>query len=117
MTIREPTEGELPTLEELIAADLDEHWTRPFPPPPVPDSYFREGRVVVAEADCVRGVRGPLVDHVEAVEDAHPAVAVDDPAARVRERSLDAGGRVRADRGGGDEGECHYEDAAHGRSV
>ena len=51
MTIREPTEGELPTLEELVAAYLDEHWTRPFPPPPLSDSYLREGRVVVAEAD------------------------------------------------------------------
>ncbi len=51
MTIREATEADFSALEELIAAYLDEHWTRPFPPPPLPDSYLREGRVVVAEAD------------------------------------------------------------------
>ncbi len=51
MTTREPAEADFPVLEGLVAAYLDEHWTRPFPPPPVPDSYLREGRVVVAEAD------------------------------------------------------------------
>lgn len=49
MTIRKATEADFPVLEELIAAYQDEHWTRPFPPPPLPDSYLREGRVVVAE--------------------------------------------------------------------
>ena len=51
MTIREATEADFPVLEELIAAYQDEHWARPYPPPPLPDSYLREGRVVVAEAD------------------------------------------------------------------
>ncbi len=51
MIVREATEADFSVLEELIAAYLDEHWARPYPPPPVPDSYLREGRVVVAEAD------------------------------------------------------------------
>jgi ribosomal-protein-alanine N-acetyltransferase len=51
VTIREATEADFPVLEELIAAYLDENWTRPFPPPLFPESYLREGRVVVAEAD------------------------------------------------------------------
>jgi ribosomal protein S18 acetylase RimI-like enzyme len=53
VTIREATEEDFPVLEELIAAYLDEHWTRPFPPAPLPGSYLREGRVVVAEAEGV----------------------------------------------------------------
>ncbi|MEP6909283.1 MAG: GNAT family N-acetyltransferase [Actinomycetota bacterium] len=51
MTIREAHEADFPTIEELVTAYLDEHWTRPFPPPPLPDTYLRDGRVVVAEAD------------------------------------------------------------------
>jgi len=51
VTIREATEADFPALEELIAAYQDEHWSRPFPPPPLPDSYLREGRILVAEAD------------------------------------------------------------------
>jgi ribosomal protein S18 acetylase RimI-like enzyme len=51
VTIRTPTEADFAVLEELVAAYLDEHWTRPFPPPPLPESYLREGRVVVAETD------------------------------------------------------------------
>jgi GNAT superfamily N-acetyltransferase len=51
VTIREPTDAEVPVLEELVAAYLDEHWKRPFPPAPLDDPYLREGRVVVAEAD------------------------------------------------------------------
>ena len=50
MTVREATEADLPILEELVVAYLDEHWARPYPPPP-PGPYVREGRVVVAEAD------------------------------------------------------------------
>ena len=41
----------LPLLEELVAAYQDEHWARPYPPPPLPDWYLREGRVVAVEAD------------------------------------------------------------------
>lgn len=51
MTIREATEADYPALEELVAAYQDEYWGRPYPPPPLPDSYLREGRVVVAESD------------------------------------------------------------------
>ena len=51
MTIRTPTEADFAVLEELVAAYLKEQWARPFPPPPLPDSYLREGRVVVAETD------------------------------------------------------------------
>ena len=50
MTVREATEADLPILEELVLAYLDEHWARPYPPPP-PGPYVREGRVVVAEAN------------------------------------------------------------------
>lgn len=51
MTIREATEADFPVLEELIAAYQDEHWARPYTPPPLADSYLREGRIAVAEAD------------------------------------------------------------------
>jgi ribosomal protein S18 acetylase RimI-like enzyme len=50
MTIREATEADLPILEELILAYLDEHWARPYPPPP-PGPYLDEGQIVVAEVD------------------------------------------------------------------
>ena len=51
MTIREATEADRPVLQELVAAYLDEHWARPYPPPELPDSYLTEGRIVVAEVD------------------------------------------------------------------
>ncbi len=51
MTVREATEADFPAMEELVAAYQDELWSRPFPPPPLPDSYLREGRLVVAELD------------------------------------------------------------------
>lgn len=51
MTVREAIEADFPVLEGLVAAYLDEHWARQYPPPPLPDSYLREGRIVVAEAD------------------------------------------------------------------
>ena len=51
MTIREATAADIPVLEELLAAYQDEFWARPFPPPPLPDSYLREGRLLVAELD------------------------------------------------------------------
>jgi GNAT superfamily N-acetyltransferase len=50
MNIREATEADFPALEELVAAYLDEHWARPYPPPP-PEPYLHEGRIVVAESD------------------------------------------------------------------
>lgn len=51
MTIRKATENDIPALEELVAAYLDEHWARPYPPPSLPDAYLQEGRIVVAEAE------------------------------------------------------------------
>jgi [ribosomal protein S18]-alanine N-acetyltransferase len=50
VTVREATEADFPILEELVAAYLDEHWARPYPPPP-PGPYLQTGRIVVAEAD------------------------------------------------------------------
>ena len=50
MNVREATQADLPTLEELVAAYLDEHWARPYPAPP-PGPYLSEGHIVVAEAD------------------------------------------------------------------
>jgi ribosomal protein S18 acetylase RimI-like enzyme len=50
VTVREATEADLPILEELVLAYLDEHWARPYPPPP-PGLYVRQGRIVVAEAN------------------------------------------------------------------
>jgi ribosomal protein S18 acetylase RimI-like enzyme len=51
MTIREAIESDIPAMEELVAAYLDEHWARPYPPRSLPDTYLRDGRIVVAEAD------------------------------------------------------------------
>lgn len=50
MNVREATQADLPALEELVAAYLDEHWARPYPAPP-PGPYLREGHIVVAETD------------------------------------------------------------------
>ena len=50
MIIREATEADLPILEELVLAYLDEHWARPYPQPP-PGPYIAEGQLVVAEVD------------------------------------------------------------------
>jgi ribosomal protein S18 acetylase RimI-like enzyme len=63
MTIREATEADFPILEELVLAYLDEHWARPYPPPP-PGPYLREGRIVVAETDgeVVGMAKGELRD-------------------------------------------------------
>jgi ribosomal protein S18 acetylase RimI-like enzyme len=51
MTVREAVEADIPAMEKLVAAYMDEHWARPYPPPPLADSYLREGRIVVAESD------------------------------------------------------------------
>jgi len=51
VTIREATEADLPVMEELLAAYQDEFWARPYPPPAIPDSYLREGHLLVAELD------------------------------------------------------------------
>ena len=63
MTVREATEADLPILEELVAAYFDEHWARPYPPPP-PGPYLEHGRIVVAEADgeLVGMAKGELRD-------------------------------------------------------
>jgi GNAT superfamily N-acetyltransferase len=50
VTVREATEADGPILEELVLAYLDEHWARPYPPPP-PGPYVSQGRIVVAEAN------------------------------------------------------------------
>ena len=63
MIVREATEADVPLLEELVAAYLDDHWARPYPPPP-PRPYLEQGRVVVAETDgeVVGMAKGELRD-------------------------------------------------------
>jgi ribosomal protein S18 acetylase RimI-like enzyme len=70
--IREATEADLPVLRELVAAYQDELWSRPFPPPPLPDDWLREGRILVAERDgqtagMAKGVLRLGVGHVSLV--------------------------------------------------
>ena len=72
MTIREATEADIPVMEELIAAYEDESWARPYPPPPLADSYLREGRILVAERDgqvigMAKGDFRPGLGHVSFV--------------------------------------------------
>jgi ribosomal protein S18 acetylase RimI-like enzyme len=50
VNVREATAADRPQLEELVAAYLDEHWARPYAPPP-PAPYLESGRIVVAEED------------------------------------------------------------------
>jgi GNAT superfamily N-acetyltransferase len=50
VNVREATAADRPALEELVGAYLDEHWARPYAPPP-PGPYLDEGRIVVAEED------------------------------------------------------------------
>jgi GNAT superfamily N-acetyltransferase len=50
VNIREATKADHAELEELVAAYLDEHWSRPYAPPP-PGPYLESGRIVVAEED------------------------------------------------------------------
>ena len=50
MNIREATDADRAELEELVGAYLDEHWARPYAPPP-PGPYLDAGRIVVAEED------------------------------------------------------------------
>jgi ribosomal protein S18 acetylase RimI-like enzyme len=50
VNVREVTDADFPLLEEFVNAYLDEHWARPYPPPPA-GPYLEEGRIVVAEAD------------------------------------------------------------------
>jgi ribosomal protein S18 acetylase RimI-like enzyme len=63
MNIREASASDLPLLEEFVNAYLDEHWARPYPPPP-PGPYLQEGRIVVAEAEgeVVGMAKGELRD-------------------------------------------------------
>ena len=51
MTVREATEADAATVRELVEAYQDEFWERPYPAPPVPDSWVREGRILLAERD------------------------------------------------------------------
>jgi len=56
VNIREATAADRAELEELVGAYLDEHWARPYAPPP-PGPYLDHGRIVVAEeADEIVGV-------------------------------------------------------------
>jgi GNAT superfamily N-acetyltransferase len=50
VNVRESTAADRPALEQLVAAYLDEHWARPYPPPP-PGPYLDTGRIVVAEEE------------------------------------------------------------------
>jgi GNAT superfamily N-acetyltransferase len=50
VNVREATDADRALLEELVGAYLDEHWARPYAPPP-PGPYLDVGRVVVAEED------------------------------------------------------------------
>lgn len=63
MNVREATEADRPLLEEFVNAYLDEHWARPYPPPPA-GPYLEEGRIVVAEGDgeVVGMAKGELRD-------------------------------------------------------
>lgn len=51
MTIREATEADFPVLHSLVEGYQEELWRRPFPPPPLPDEWLREGHLLVAEVD------------------------------------------------------------------
>jgi len=63
VNVREANDADFPLLEEFVHAYLDEHWARPYPPPP-PGPYLQEGRIVVAEADgeVVGMAKGELRD-------------------------------------------------------
>jgi [ribosomal protein S18]-alanine N-acetyltransferase len=71
MTVREATEADFPILEEFVLAYLDEHWARPYPPPP-PGPYLQNGRIIVAETDgevvgMAKGVLRDGLGHVSFV--------------------------------------------------
>jgi ribosomal protein S18 acetylase RimI-like enzyme len=51
VTIREATEADFPVLRSLVESYQEELWRRPFPPPPLPDEWLREGHLLVAEVD------------------------------------------------------------------
>jgi GNAT superfamily N-acetyltransferase len=50
MNIRPATDADRSVLEELVHAYLDEHWARPYPPPPS-GPFLEQGELVVAEVD------------------------------------------------------------------
>ena len=50
MKIRPATDADRPVLEELVHAYLDEHWARPYPPPPA-SPFLEQGELVVVEVD------------------------------------------------------------------
>jgi ribosomal protein S18 acetylase RimI-like enzyme len=51
VTIREATEADLPRVREFVAAYQDEFWERPYPAPPLPEEWLREGRILLLERD------------------------------------------------------------------
>jgi GNAT superfamily N-acetyltransferase len=71
VNIREATDADRAALEELVAAYLDEHWSRPYAPPP-PGPFLDHGRIVVAEENgeilgVAKGEERDGVGHVSLV--------------------------------------------------
>lgn len=62
MNIRQATEADYTAVRSFVERYNDEFWQRPFPPPPLPDEWLREGRLLVAESDddIVGMARGEL---------------------------------------------------------
>jgi ribosomal protein S18 acetylase RimI-like enzyme len=51
MTIREATEADQPVVRQFVEAYQEEFWKRPYPAPPLPDEWLREGRILLVERD------------------------------------------------------------------
>jgi ribosomal protein S18 acetylase RimI-like enzyme len=51
VTIREVTEADFPTVHEFVDLYTQEFWARPYPPPPLPDEWLRDGRILLLERD------------------------------------------------------------------
>jgi ribosomal-protein-alanine N-acetyltransferase len=51
VTIREATEADFPTVHEFVDLYKQEFWARPYPPPPLPEEWLRDGRILLVERD------------------------------------------------------------------
>jgi ribosomal protein S18 acetylase RimI-like enzyme len=51
VTIRAATEFDDLTVRELVDAYQQEYWARPYPAPPLPDEWLRDGRILLVERD------------------------------------------------------------------
>jgi GNAT superfamily N-acetyltransferase len=51
VTIREATEDDFPTVHDFVELYKQEFWARPYPPPPLPDEWLRDGRILLLERD------------------------------------------------------------------